>query len=85
MHLRKGISGFARAPVGKNGEPLAPPRREPPDDFRGERFGVHPEIQDFLSKVRTDLDSFSEVEAYSLMLDGYRMAGPNLEYSRSRA
>ena len=80
MHLRKGISGFARAPVGKNGEPLAPPRREPPDDFRGERFGVHPEIQDFLSKVRTDLDSFSEVEAYSLMLDGYRMAGPNLEY-----
>ena len=42
MHLRKGISGFARAPVGKNGEPLAPPRREPPDDFRGERFARPP-------------------------------------------
>lgn len=35
-------------------------------------------IQDSLSKVRTDLDAFSEVEAYSLMLDGYRMAGANL-------
>jgi predicted acylesterase/phospholipase RssA len=80
MHLRKGITGYARAPVGKDGAPIEPPRPEPPGDFRGERFGVHPEIQDFLSKVRTDLDAFSEVEAHSLMLDGYRMAGPNLEH-----
>jgi hypothetical protein len=58
--------------------PLEPERPEPPDDFVGETFGVHDDVQDALSKVRTDLDAFSEVEAYSLMLDGYRMAEPNL-------
>ncbi|KYG32555.1 patatin-like phospholipase family protein [Bacillus gaemokensis] len=40
-----------------------------------EVFGVNEEVQDFISKIRTDLDSFSEVEAYSLMLDGYKMSG----------
>jgi NTE family protein len=77
-HLRKGITGFAVAPLGANGEPLEPERAEPPDDFAGENFGVHDDVQDALSKVRTDLDAFSEIEAFSLMLDGYRMAEPNL-------
>lgn len=34
-------------------------------------FGVKVEVQDLLSQVRTDLDSFTEVEASTLMLDGY--------------
>ena len=80
MHLRKGITGYARAPIGKDGQPIEPPRAEPPADFRGERFDVDPAIQDLVSKVRTDLDAFSEVEANTLMLDGYRMAGPNLDH-----
>lgn len=80
MHLRKGILGHALAPRGRDGEPLEPPRAEPPDDFRGERFGVAPEVQALLSKVRTDLDSFSEIEAYSLMVGGYRQTGPNVEH-----
>jgi len=33
--------------------------------------------------VRTDLDSFSDIEAYSLMLDGYRMSAPELEKMRA--
>lgn len=37
-------------------------------------FGVHPDVQDSLSKMRTDLDAFTEVEAYSLMLDAYLMS-----------
>jgi NTE family protein len=77
-HLRKGITGVALAPLDANGEPLEPERGEPPDDFMGERFNVHRDVQDALSRVRTDLDAFSEIEAYSLMLDGYRMAEPNL-------
>lgn len=36
-----------------------------------EQFGVHPEVQEKLSLIRTDLDAFTEVEAYSLMLNGY--------------
>lgn len=78
MHLRKGIPGVALAPIGPDGEPIEPPRREPPDDFRGEMFGVAASVQNLLSRVRTDLDSFSEIEAYTLELDGYGMAKPNL-------
>jgi NTE family protein len=79
VHLRKGILGHAIAPLGPNGEPLDPPRPEPPDDFAGEMFGVDQRVQDYLSKVRTDLDAFSEVEAYTLELDGYRMAQANFD------
>lgn len=42
-------------------------------------FGVDPRVQESLSKMRTDLDAFTEVEAYSLMLDGYRMSKNELE------
>jgi len=37
--------------------------------------GVPAAVQDLLSRLRTDLDSFNDVEAYALMLDGYRLAG----------
>lgn len=36
-------------------------------------YEVNMEIQDKLSRLRTDLDSFSDLEAYSLMLCGYNM------------
>jgi NTE family protein len=78
MHLRKGVPGVALFPLGGNEQALSEPRTEPPDGFHGELFGVLPQLQESLARVRTDLDSFSEVEAYSLMLDGYRMAGANL-------
>jgi NTE family protein len=77
VHLRKGITGYALSPKRTGAGPL-PPRPEPPPAFSGEQFAVAPAVQDYLSKVRTDLDAFSEVEAYSLMYDGYAMAGPNL-------
>jgi NTE family protein len=38
-------------------------------------FGVHPDIQRALANVRTDLDAFCDVEAWSLMADGYQLAG----------
>ena len=78
MHLRKGVTGYAFSPTGVDGQPILPPRPEPPADFRGERFQVHEEVQKCLSRVRTDLDAFSEVEVHSLTLDGYRMTAPNL-------
>ena len=37
-------------------------------------FGVHPDIQDAISHIRTDLDSFSDIEADTLMADGYLMS-----------
>lgn len=36
-------------------------------------YGVRKEVQRLLASVRTDLDSFSEAEAYALMLSGYAM------------
>lgn len=36
-------------------------------------YGLQRDIQQHLSAIRTDLDSFSQSEAYSLMLSGYRM------------
>jgi len=36
-------------------------------------YGVDKDLQRKISAIRTDLDSFTEVEAYSLMLSGYLM------------
>jgi hypothetical protein len=46
-----------------------------PPELRGPltRYGVRKDIQQLLSAVRTDLDSFSEGEAYALMASGYFM------------
>ena len=43
-----------------------------------ERYGIAPEVQEALSKLRTDLDAFSDMEAESLMLSGYRIAAYEL-------
>jgi predicted acylesterase/phospholipase RssA len=37
-------------------------------------YGIRKRVQTLLAAVRTDLDSFSDAEAYALMLSGYRMA-----------
>lgn len=42
------------------------------------RYGINKQIQRQLSAVRTDLDSFSDMEAYSLMASGYKMAAYRL-------
>lgn len=87
MHLRKDL-GIRKIPwIDQDGKPVEDnkssmdkkPRKVPiPEDF-----GVASEVQALLSNVRTDLDAFTEVEAYSLMLDGYRMSVPELNTFRS--
>jgi predicted acylesterase/phospholipase RssA len=37
------------------------------------RYGIAKDVQQLLSALRTDLDSFSEAEAYALMTSGYRI------------
>lgn len=77
MHLRKGLDAQAIAC------PLHPvhdeTRRERASDCLPEDFGVDGRVQDALSRVRTDLDSFTHVEAQSLMLDGFLIAGHVLD------
>jgi predicted acylesterase/phospholipase RssA len=53
---------FGENPTGNGADPLT-------------RYGVPKTVQQKLAAVRTDLDSFCDLEAYALMTSGYRMAG----------
>jgi predicted acylesterase/phospholipase RssA len=67
MHLQTGLPARTRTPDGQVSEKEA--RIESTD------FGVVEEVQRALAQVRTDLDSFCEVEAWSLMADAYQLTG----------
>jgi NTE family protein len=71
MHLRKGVLPRTETPLG-NQPPAAP------EKSARTSFGVDREVQDLLSKIRTDLDFFSDTEAFSLALDGYLMSKEEL-------
>jgi hypothetical protein len=76
VHLTKGLP--------------APPRDwsecqepwEPEDDAApaatGSPYGIDPGVQRALAELRTDLDAFSDDEAYALMAAGYRMTACEL-------
>jgi NTE family protein len=74
MNLRQGLGVRTIAWVDQNNQQATDEIISP----NSQSFGIHPEVQDSLSKMRTDLDAFTEVEAYSLMLDGYRMSKDEL-------
>ncbi|MEX2355745.1 MAG: patatin-like phospholipase family protein [Thermaerobacterales bacterium] len=74
MHLRRGLEAPEISWIGRDGRPAGAPPEAPAAGSGSDAFGVAPEVQDRLSRVRTDLDAFSEVEAWSLMLNGYRMS-----------
>ena len=75
MHLRKGLEIREIPWIDKDGKPAGEVGGAKASSLD---FGVAPAVQECLSKVRTDLDAFSEVEAYSLMLDGYLMSSSEL-------
>jgi NTE family protein len=70
FHLNRGVGYQAHAPIGG-----APPAIDPDTTHN---FDVEPEMQHALSKIRTDLDSFSDKEIFSLELDGYLMSNKDL-------
>lgn len=78
MHLRKGLSATAVSWIGADDAVAEEPKPERQSRIAAEDFGVKQEVQLLLSKIRTDLDSFTEVEAYSLMADGYLMSRDEL-------
>ncbi len=47
-------------------------------------YGINIDIQKQLAAIRTDLDSFSEVESYALMLSGYQMTDYELRSLKER-
>jgi predicted acylesterase/phospholipase RssA len=77
MHLRKGLDAKAVAP-GKSFDQAAADRHREPG-YGSAAFDVQRGVQMALSRIRTDLDFFSDVEASSLELDGYLMSRFELE------
>jgi len=73
VHLRRGLAIRTVPFIGADGEPapVATPSGPPSSGPTSASFGVHQEVQSRLAEIRTDLDSFTDVEAASLMLDGY--------------
>lgn len=47
---------------------------QPPPEESTTLYGIHVKCQRALARIRTDLDSFSDIEANALMLSGYRLA-----------
>jgi hypothetical protein len=72
VHLKKGLDAQPVDWLGTQ-DRSDPPKHDP---LLG--YGIQCDIQRLLAAVRTDLDSFSEAEAYSLMASGYRMTGSAL-------
>lgn len=68
IHLRKGLDSQALDWIDCQdpSKPLVRP-------LCGTDYGIDKAVQRQLSAIRTDLDSFGEVEAFALMLSGYRM------------
>jgi NTE family protein len=71
LHLRKELPVATVPYIDPAGRPAPAPGTPP---MRRTSYGVDVRVQDRLSRVRTDLDSFTDIEAFSLMLDGYLMS-----------
>jgi predicted acylesterase/phospholipase RssA/tetratricopeptide (TPR) repeat protein len=79
LHLKKGLDGDPIDWVGCL-DPFDVSADAKPVESRGPLtpYGVPKDIQARLAGIRTDLDSFSDVEADALMYSGYRMASSRI-------
>lgn len=68
IHLRRDLSGGELEPVHRQGDDVS----QVPAQKRTV-YKLNSEYQQLLSEIRTDLDSFSDTEAYALMMSGYQM------------
>jgi hypothetical protein len=73
VHLKKGLEADNVDWIGCQ-DPTPPSRRSPLTPYR-----VQKHVQRRLAAIRTDLDSFSDTEAYSLMVSAYRMMDEALQ------
>ena len=74
IHLKKGLEAAPLDWIGCQDPTIPPLITQATTDY-----GVDKDLQRNLAAIRTDLDSFTEVEAYTLMLSGYLMTTKQLE------
>jgi predicted acylesterase/phospholipase RssA len=78
VHLRQGLDIGRVQPAGEPaGRATADARPEMTD------YGVAKDMQRLLSSIRTDLDSFTDIEADALMLSGYLATGRQIEQQQA--
>lgn len=73
VHLRQGLAIRELAWIGPDGK-QEPDRFVLPNLREGPCPGIASEVQQLLARLRTDLDAFTEAEAYSLMLAGFLLS-----------
>jgi len=78
VHLRKGLPTPERPFVDKTNAAPGPDIMTPDPGGSSTAFGIPERIQSLVSAIRTDLDSFCDIEANALMLSGYRMINREL-------
>jgi predicted acylesterase/phospholipase RssA len=78
MHLRRGLPIEVHPWLGPDGNPVDREECHPWPDEGSSEFGIDARVQERLAAVRTDLDSFSETEALTLIHDGFQMSEPRL-------
>lgn len=79
VHLKKDLKAKKQDWIGCQ-DPTPPDENE----LTETPYGIDTEIQELLSEMRTDLDSFSEVEAYALMCSGYLMTEQQIKRIQER-
>jgi predicted acylesterase/phospholipase RssA len=74
LHLKKDLDADAVDWINCE-DPVDASDEARPSFRRGDltSYGIRKDVQSRLAAIRTDLDSFNEVEAYALMTSGYRM------------
>jgi hypothetical protein len=74
LHLKKGLDANPLPWIGCRDEKYGANDEDQPT-----AYGVNRRLQRLIAGIRTDLDSFTEVEAYALMASGYLMTKHGLE------
>jgi len=74
LHTKKGLGINLLPWIGCHEE-----KYPPLDEDKPTPYGVNARLQRLIASIRTDLDSFTEVEAYALMASGYLMAKHELQ------
>ncbi len=74
FHLKQDLDRKVVSPIGPAPFESSKPITQGEQVATKTSYGIEKNVQMFLSEIRTDLDSFTDLEAYALMTSGYRMA-----------
>jgi hypothetical protein len=75
LHLKKDLEVSPKDWIGCQEPPETLDESRPVEGDRSPTsYGIPKDIQERIAAIRTDLDSFSDKEAFALMTSGYRMA-----------